>query len=165
MVRLKRRWDENFPNKSHVSKQNLRDNAKRFKKELENTGIFEQENEEMNNVQDNKNKWANVMNLLKIEECERKKGRGFMKRMKGAWDKLYANNQISAQTLRDSALRFRKDKLLLNLIEVRNEEHTDGELESIEVRDEEPDIREPVVDVGENKGIDENVEYVVNAEK
>lgn len=75
MVRLKRRWDENFPNKSHVSKQNLRDNAKRFKKELENTGIFEQENEEMNNVQDNKNKWANVMNLLKIEECERKKGR------------------------------------------------------------------------------------------
>lgn len=44
MVRLKRRWDENFPNKSHVSKQNLRDNAIRFKKELENTGIFEQEN-------------------------------------------------------------------------------------------------------------------------
>lgn len=44
MVRLKRRWDENFPNKIHVSKQNLRDNAIRFKKELENTGIFEQEN-------------------------------------------------------------------------------------------------------------------------
>ena len=34
MLRLKRRWDEQNPEKNCVSKQNLRDNAARFKKEL-----------------------------------------------------------------------------------------------------------------------------------
>ena len=34
MLRLKRRWDEQYPEKNCVSKQNLRDNAARFKKEL-----------------------------------------------------------------------------------------------------------------------------------
>ena len=32
MLRLKRRWDEQYPEKNRVSKQNLRDNAERFKK-------------------------------------------------------------------------------------------------------------------------------------
>ena len=32
MLRLKRRWDEQYPEKNCVSKQNLRDNAERFKK-------------------------------------------------------------------------------------------------------------------------------------
>ena len=31
MLRLKRRWDEKYPEKKCVSKQNLRDNAARFK--------------------------------------------------------------------------------------------------------------------------------------
>ena len=35
MLRLKRRWDKQYPEKNRVSKQNLRDNAARFKKELE----------------------------------------------------------------------------------------------------------------------------------
>ena len=35
MLRLKRRWDEQYPVKNHASKQNLRDNAARLKKELE----------------------------------------------------------------------------------------------------------------------------------
>ena len=34
MLRLKRQWDEQYPEKNCVSKQNLRDNAARFKKEL-----------------------------------------------------------------------------------------------------------------------------------
>ena len=34
MSRLKRRWDEQYPEKNHVSKQNLRDNAARLKKSL-----------------------------------------------------------------------------------------------------------------------------------
>ena len=62
------------------------------------------------------NKWTNEMkvNLLRIDERERKKGRGFMKRMKEACDEMYGNNQMSAQTLRDNSVRFRKDKSLLN---------------------------------------------------
>ena len=39
--------------------------------------------------------------------------------MKEAWDATYENSMMSAQTLRDNAARFRKDKPLLNLIEVR----------------------------------------------
>ena len=42
MLRLKRRWDQTFSDKIHVSKQNLRDNAARFKKELSNTDTPEQ---------------------------------------------------------------------------------------------------------------------------
>ena len=35
MLRLKRKWDEQYPEKNRVSKQKLKDNAARFKKELE----------------------------------------------------------------------------------------------------------------------------------
>ena len=48
------------------------------------------------------------VNLLRIDECEKKKGRGFMKRMKEAWDEIDGNNQMSAQTFRDNAVRFHK---------------------------------------------------------
>ena len=34
MLRLKRRWDQQYPKTNHISKQNLRDNAASFKKEL-----------------------------------------------------------------------------------------------------------------------------------
>ena len=34
MLRLKRRWDEQYPDKRHISKQTLRDNAERFKTEI-----------------------------------------------------------------------------------------------------------------------------------
>ena len=56
----------------------------------------------------NANKWTTEMkvNLLRIEECERNQGRGFMRRMKEAWDDIYENSTTTAQTLRDSAARF-----------------------------------------------------------
>ena len=41
--------------------------------------------------------------------------------MKEAWDDIYGNSTMSAQTLRDNAARFRKDNSLLNLIKVRYE--------------------------------------------
>ena len=47
------------------------------------------------------------VNLLKIEERERNRDRGFMKRIKEAWDDIYENSTINAQTLRDNAARFR----------------------------------------------------------
>ena len=43
-----------------------------------------------------------------------------MKRMKDAWDDMYENSTMNAQTLRDNTTRFGKDNLLLNLIKVRD---------------------------------------------
>ena len=40
------------------------------------------------------------VNLLKIEERERNRGRGFMKRMKEAWDDIYENSAKTAQTFK-----------------------------------------------------------------
>ena len=37
---LKRRWDEQYPDKKRAPKQNLRDNAARFKKESEINVFF-----------------------------------------------------------------------------------------------------------------------------
>ena len=69
----------------------------------------------------NVSKWTNEMkvNLLKIEKREKNQVRGFMKQMKEAWDAIYENSMMSAQTLRHNAARFQKDKSLLNLIEMR----------------------------------------------
>ena len=136
MLRLKRRWDEQYPEKNCVSKQNLRDNAARLKKELEmnvrseKTQIEKEEDKTLNST----HKWKNDMkvNLLKIEERERNQGRGFMKRMKEAWDDIYENSTISAQTLRDNAARFLKDNSLLNLITVRD--GNDVEPEAINIK-------------------------------
>ena len=68
------------------------------------------------------NKWTIEMkvNLLKIEERERNRGLGFMKRMKEAWDDINENSIMSAQTLIDNAARFRKDNSLLSLIEAKD---------------------------------------------
>ena len=63
--------------------------------------------------------WTKEMksSLLRIEDQERSKGRGFMKRMKEAWDLIYDDKPVSAQCLRDNAARIWKDKALMNLIE------------------------------------------------
>ena len=60
------------------------------------------------------------INLLRIEDQERNKGRGFMKRMKELWDLIYDDKPLSTQCLRDNAARIRKDRELMNLIEVRD---------------------------------------------
>ena len=46
------------------------------------------------------------VNLLKIEERKRNRGRGFIKRMKDAWNDIQENSTMSAQTLRDKAVRL-----------------------------------------------------------
>ena len=72
MLKLKRRWDEQYPEKNRVSKQNLRDNAARFKKELEmNVGSEKTQIKiEEDTTLSNTNKWATEMkaNLPTIEE-------------------------------------------------------------------------------------------------
>ena len=137
MLRLKRRWDEQYPDKRHISKQTLRDNAERFKTEIRRNEVRTEAGieREQDTPSNNAPIWTNEMkiNLLKIEECERNRGRGFMKRMKEAWDDMYGESSMTAQTLRDNAARFRKDRSLLNLIEVRN--GNDVEPDSIQIED------------------------------
>ena len=76
MLRLKWRWDEQYPKKNRVSKQHLRDNAARFKKELEmNVGSekVQIEIEVDTNLNDtNKRTTKMKVNLLKIDEYERR---------------------------------------------------------------------------------------------
>ena len=59
-----------------------------------------QDEVEQQTTTDNNNKWTNEMkvNLMKIEELERNQGRGFMRRMKEAWDTIYGDKPTSAQT-------------------------------------------------------------------
>ena len=153
MLGLKQRWDEQYPEKNHVSKQNLRDNASRFKEELEMNVRSEKAQIEIeeDTTLKSTHKWTTEMkvNLLKIEERERNRDRGFMKRIKEAWDDIYENSTISAQTLRDNAARFRKDNSLLNLITVRD--GNDVEPEAINIRAIEPVRCQENVEENENE--------------
>ena len=175
MLRLKRKWDQQYPDKNQVSKQNLRDNAVRFKIELETINykevtqeisVDEQERESQQEKVPTSSKWTNEMkmNLLKIEERERKRGRGFMKRIKEAWDTIYEEMPMSAQKLRDNAARFKKDKSLLNLIEIRD--GTDVEPEQRHEqnfdtpRDEEENAEIEERNEEDNQGENENTDEV-----
>ena len=71
-----------------------------------------------------------------------------MKRMKEIWDDIYQNSTMSAQILKDNAAKFHKDKLLLNLIEVRDGNYV--ELEVIQIRAIEPVRIEENVEDNEN---------------
>ena len=65
VLRFKQRWDEQYPVKNRVSKQNLRDNAARFKKELEmNVGCEKAPLEiEEDTTFNNTNKWTTEMKV------------------------------------------------------------------------------------------------------
>ena len=86
-------------------------------------------------------KWTTEMkvNLLKIEERERNQGRGFMMRRKEAWDDIYENSTINAQTLRDNAARFRfRDIKPVRSQENVEENENEGEIiENINEKEEE----------------------------
>ena len=59
-----------------------------------------------------------------------------MKRLKEAWLDIQENSTMNTQTLRDNPATFRKDKSLLNLIKVRDE--NDVEPNVIQIRVIEP---------------------------
>ena len=68
MLRLNRRWDQPYPEKNHISKQNLRDNAAQFKKEL---GMNDNREETQNEIEqeialNNTNKWTNESESNKV---------------------------------------------------------------------------------------------------
>ena len=135
MKRIKERWDAKYPNRNHVSTQNLRDNLVRYRMEMNESNTTNEIQQEMvdqnlntNNTNADKtnNKWTNEMKLelLKIDREERSKGRRFMKRMKEGWDYKYPGLPVTAQCLRDNAARISKDKALLNLLEMQNQSET-----------------------------------------
>ena len=140
MIRTKQRWEEEYPHLK-MSKQLLRDNARRFRDEKmteKNEMATAEEIEEMfansmefegfegfssedKQTEKEEQQWDNEkkMFLVMIDEKERSKGRGFMKRMKEKWDEAYPTTPHSSQSLRDNAARFKKEKELINLIGVK----------------------------------------------
>ena len=83
MKSIKNRWDDEFPEKRRTA-QNLVDNASRFEKEgwggeiVRNRTTKIQVNTEWNIEM--------KIRLIIIDEGERQKSRGFMKRIKERWD-------------------------------------------------------------------------------
>ena len=77
MKRIKRRWEIEFPQKKRTT-QNFVDNARRFENDILRAGGGA-------NIQAQKNiDWTTEMKikLVKIDDKEQSKGRGFMKRVK-----------------------------------------------------------------------------------
>ena len=107
MERIKTRWDIEFPEKKRT-KQNLVDNARRFA----NEGWRDKEQTTTQAVEVHKNiEWSTEMKirLIHIDEEERKKNRGFMKRVNERWDAESEYGTTSMQKIRDNAARFKKE--------------------------------------------------------
>ena len=101
------------------------------------------------------------VNLLKIEERERNQGPEFRKRMKEAWNNIYENSTISAQTLRHNGARFCKDNSLLKRITQRD--RNDVEAEAINMRATEP-VRSQE-NIKENENGEEIIENINEEEE
>ena len=121
MKRIKQQWEIAFPQKKRTT-ENLVYNARRFEKEiLRPRGGA--------NIQAQKNiDWTTKMKikLVKINDEERTKGRGFMKRVKERWDLEFSEQEsVSMHNLGNNASRFQKEPEIRNLIVVRNRNEID----------------------------------------
>ena len=120
MKRIKVRWDQEFPSKKKTA-QNLVDNA--FRLEASANGRSDQQE---GVVATKKIQWTTDMkvHLIVMDQEERRKGRGFIKRVKERWDTKYPEyKRVSMQQLRDNASRFKMEKEIINLILVRRRRH------------------------------------------
>ena len=73
--------------------------------------------------------WKTEMkiNLVTMDDEEREKGRGFIKRVKERWDQRYPEYSLASwQKLRDNAARFKKEPDIMNMILVRQGRPTTG---------------------------------------
>ena len=115
-----------YPNNRRTV-QNLIDNAKRSKKEGWGTNKNNDQNINQEEVQiqqetSKKMEWTTEMKikLIMIDEEERVKGGGFIKRVKERWEVEYlVYSEASWQELRDNAARFKKEKEIRKLMLVR----------------------------------------------
>ena len=127
--RINPRWDQEFPSKKKTA-QNLVDNARRFKLAASANGRSDQQE---GVVATRKIQWTTHMkvHLIVIDQEERQKGRGFMKRVKERWDTKYPEyKRVSMQQLRDNASRFKTEKEIINLILVRRRQEIEPAAES-----------------------------------
>ena len=131
MKRIKERWHGEYPEKRRTA-QNLIDNAKRFAKEgwgsLQENVVSRQAGEMSS--QSHVIEWTTEMKvrLVQIDNEERRRGRGFMKRVKDRWIEEYPEYAAaSMQKLRDNASRFRKEQTITNLILVRQESNLEND--------------------------------------
>ena len=97
--------------------QNLVDNARQFENESlrsgENTYLQSQKDIDWRNEKKTK--------LVKIDDEEQSKGRGFMKRVKERRDLQFPKkSSVSIHKLINNASRFQKEPRIRNLILVRN---------------------------------------------
>ena len=102
MRRVKERWDAEYPGIARTA-QNLIENARRFKKErwrrpvkIDNRDEVEVQ-QQMNNNSTSL-EWTAEMKivLVTLDQEERAKGRGFMKRVKDRWDAKYSEYQSAS---------------------------------------------------------------------
>ena len=85
MKRIKVRWDQEFPSKKKTA-QNLVDSARRFRLGTSANGRSDQQE---GVVATKKIQWTTDMkvHLIVMDQEERQKGRGLMKRVKERWEK------------------------------------------------------------------------------
>ena len=136
MKRIKVRWDQEFPSKKKTA-QNLVDNARMFRIEAGANGRSDQQE---GVVATKKIQWTTDMkvHLIVMDQEERQKVRGFMKRVKERWDTKYPEyKRVSMQQLRDNASRFKTEKEIINLTLVRRRQEIEpvAELLSAELEE------------------------------
>ena len=104
------------------------------------------------------------MKLIMIDEEERVKGRGFMKRVKERWEFEYPEySEASWQKLRDNAARFKKEKEIKKLMLVRQLEEIQVNVEEQAAENDEelPTIENAADECAENNvNVAESVEEV-----
>ena len=131
MRRIAQRWRQEYEKKQRTA-QNLIDSAKRFAKEgwgrVQEDPVNSETQER--DTQSRTVEWTTEMKvrLVQIDDEERKRGRGFIKRVKERWADEYPEHaRASIQKLRDNAARFRKEQTITNLILVRQRNEVENE--------------------------------------
>ena len=92
MERLKKRWGEEFLEKTHYRARTLQNNASRSKKERKGSRDLQNPLQILEEPHmKEKIKWDNEkkVKLVQLEEQARNGGIGFMERLKRAWDEFY----------------------------------------------------------------------------
>ena len=116
MKRIKQRWDIELQQKKKTA-QNLVDNARQFEKESLRPGEYTY----LQSQKDIDWRTEKKIKLVKIDDEEQSKGRGFMKRVKERWDLQFPKqSSVSIHKLINNASRFQKEPRIRNLILVRN---------------------------------------------
>ena len=109
MKRIEERWDAEFPSRRRITAQNLCDNARRFRKNLETQAVPQVANDSRESSTKEKNlQWTTEMKvkLVEIDTEERQKGRGL--RAGGTWNTQHTQHrweQRAFETMRQSLER------------------------------------------------------------